>query len=340
MKKYLLIILLLSGFLYVRAQSLPGINYQALLRDNAGQPLANENIVVQASVLDGLDSLLVYKERHELTTNSFGQINLNLGEGETITGSFAAINWGNGPYFLKTGVDLSGSGTFQELEVVKFYSVPFAMVSGGIPAMTSIERDAIENPGVGMQIFNTSRKCIEFFTGMNWESSIPAGNIQPYGGSNTDVPDGWMFCDGSPLSRTDFADLYQAIGVRFGSGDYQSTFNLPDLRGMFLRGANNGRTDDYKDPDVNSRTANGLGIKDDAGSVQVNEMKSHRHSSRPQTSYINPNGNNNYTGYTNRPIVTTGPVSGGNPPIVPWTEYEGGFETRPNNIYVNYIIKF
>lgn len=208
------------------------------------------------------------------------------------------------------------------------------------PRISSAQRDEIETPAAGLIIYNTSRKCIEYFTGISWESAVPAGTIQPYGGSSSEVPDGWMLCNGTAISREEFKDLYQAIGIRFGAGNNQTTFNLPDLRGMFLRGANNGRTDEFKDPDAENRNPNGLGIMDDAGSTQIREIQSHRHTSPPGTHYINPNGNNTYTGYIDKPIVTSGAVAGGTPPSITWTEYKGGNETRPNNIYVNYIIKY
>lgn len=49
-------------------------------------------------------------------------------------------------------------------------------------------------------------------------------------GSDT-LPDGWLLCDGSAISRTDYADLFSVIGTNFGSGNGSTTFNLPDLRG-------------------------------------------------------------------------------------------------------------
>ncbi|MAL42154.1 MAG: hypothetical protein CMO04_20025 [Thalassospira sp.] len=55
------------------------------------------------------------------------------------------------------------------------------------------------------------------------------------------APEGWLVCDGSAISRTDYADLFAAIGTLWGDGDEVSTFNLPDLRGEFVRGFDDGR---------------------------------------------------------------------------------------------------
>jgi len=59
--------------------------------------------------------------------------------------------------------------------------------------------------------------------------------------ANTDVPSGFLECNGAALSRTTYKELYDIIGTTYGAGDGSSTFNLPDLRGEFIRGWDNGR---------------------------------------------------------------------------------------------------
>ncbi len=54
------------------------------------------------------------------------------------------------------------------------------------------------------------------------------------------IPNGWMECDGRALSRTIFVELFNKIGTAFGAGDGISTFNIPDLRGRFIRGLDDG----------------------------------------------------------------------------------------------------
>jgi microcystin-dependent protein len=63
---------------------------------------------------------------------------------------------------------------------------------------------------------------------------IPAGTIQAYGGNT--APQGYLICDGSEISRTTYSRLFANVGTNFGAGDGSTTFNLPDLRGQFLRG--------------------------------------------------------------------------------------------------------
>jgi len=342
MKTFLQLFIAVSISIISQAQTLPGINYQALLRNAEGQPLASQTIIVQVSILHGSETgTPIYTETHNATTNAFGQINLSIGEGEATLGVFDAINWGNGPYLLKTGVDLNQSGSFQELEVVKFYSVPYsyhsntanvANVAGSIPVLSSAERDAIENPVAGMQIFNNNRFCIEYFDGLNWASSIPAGTIQPFGGSIDKVPQGWLLCNGAEYFKTEKQDLFNSIGYNWGASSNPDKFKIPDLRGVFLRGVNNGRTDTYKDPDVNSRSANGLGNKDDAGSLQMDAFQGHIHTS--MTAMYGT-----LTGTANWVIVTS---MAGNLPLSDGTNGTPRIssESRAKNAYVNYIIKY
>ena len=64
---------------------------------------------------------------------------------------------------------------------------------------------------------------------------MPVGSIIAYGGST--APNGWFLADGSAVSRTTYADLFAIISTTYGTGDGSTTFNLPDLRGIFPRGA-------------------------------------------------------------------------------------------------------
>jgi len=71
---------------------------------------------------------------------------------------------------------------------------------------------------------------------------IPVGMISPFAMST--APTGWLECDGSAVSRTTYADLFTALSTTHGSGDGSTTFNVPDLRGEFIRGWDNGKGTD------------------------------------------------------------------------------------------------
>lgn len=84
------------------------------------------------------------------------------------------------------------------------------------------------------------------------------GIIMPF--AMDTVPSGWLSCDGSAVSRTTYADLFAALGTIYGVGDGSTTFNLPDLRGEFIRGHDDGAG---IDPDAASRTDRGDGTTGD-----------------------------------------------------------------------------
>lgn len=72
----------------------------------------------------------------------------------------------------------------------------------------------------------------------SFKDPLPAGTILDFAGST--VPDGYLDCDGSAVSRTTYADLFNAIGTTYGVGDGSTTFNLPDCRGRSSLGAGTG----------------------------------------------------------------------------------------------------
>ena len=121
------------------------------------------------------------------------------------------------------------------------------------------------------------------------------------------APTGWLSCDGSAVSRSTYLDLFSAISTTFGTGNGSTTFNVPDLRGEFIRGWDAGR---------------GIDSGRSFGSAQADELKSHRHSIA-----FAGNGWDAYTGLNQGTGVTD------------YTDYTGGTETRPRNIAMLYCIK-
>jgi len=165
-----------------------------------------------------------------------------------------------------------------------------------IPRMTVTQRIAISNPAEGLMVYQTDDvKGFYFFDGSAWEmigqeSGVPAGTISAFAG--TSVPDGWLLCDGSEISRTTYPDLFTTVGGSWGYGDNSSTFNLPDLRGVFLRGVDDGKG---QDPDASSRTAINTGgnTGDAVGSYQSEKTK------LPINSFTtNTIGNHSHSGST------------------------------------------
>ena len=161
------------------------------------------------------------------------------------------------------------------------------------------------------------------------------GMIAPFAMSS--APTGWLTCDGTAVSRTTYSDLYTAIGTTWGSGDGTTTFNLPDLRGAFLRGTGSHGT---------SNMANGNDFAGPSvGSFENDQIQEHGHNLDNNdgstndylggstaayglsTSYIDPAYVTNVVGT----ISTANYNSNGEP--------RKGDETRPFNAGINYCIK-
>ena len=157
------------------------------------------------------------------------------------------------------------------------------------------------------------------------DSKRPVGTLAMV--ANNVVPNGYLECDGSTVSRTAYATLFSDIGVTYGSGDGLTTFTLPDFRGYFLRGWSHGTT---TDPDKATRTNRGDGTTgDNVGTKQASNFLAHLHQQ-----------------------YTSEGVSGSLPGVmIRDQEYDtdlltyhsttyGGNETRPNNIYLMFCIKY
>jgi len=151
------------------------------------------------------------------------------------------------------------------------------------------------------------------------ENATPAGAVMAF--AMNSAPSGWMKADGSAVSRSTYAALFAAIGTTFGAGDGSTTFNLPDLRGEFVRGWDDGA---------------GVDSGRVFGSDQADEFKSHTHDARDgyggsQTNSIT-NGGGNFAGQDSSSVWR----SSHDYTLIRET---GGVETRPRNVALLYCIK-
>jgi microcystin-dependent protein len=127
-------------------------------------------------------------------------------------------------------------------------------------------------------------------------------------------PTGYLECDGSAVSRTTYAALFSAIGTTFGSGDGSTTFNLPDIRGQFVRGWDDGA---------------GIDTGRTFGSTQApTGIASANTASNSNGAQVNTDG----------AAVTGGGYSIWNGS--PFTSSSSYFTTRPTNIALMFCIKY
>lgn len=160
---------------------------------------------------------------------------------------------------------------------------------------------------------------------MTLESSlIPAGKVEYF--AMASAPSGYLKANGAAVSRTTYARLFTAIGTVYGVGDGSTTFNLPDLRGEFLRGWDDGR---------------GVDAARAIGTAQAADIANHGHS------FITGTGNSNTdpTGgiaMDNNGTIAVQSAFTGTPTAIPSQLIggSGGTETRPRNIALLACIKF
>jgi microcystin-dependent protein len=175
-------------------------------------------------------------------------------------------------------------------------------------------------------------------------TTLPVGAITAFAGNvasyktplgNTSPPTtqpiesfGWMLCDGSSLNTSEYPELYVVLGNLYGGND--TTFNLPDLSGQFLRGIG------ADDASIEDRTAADGGTDTGVGSTQTDALQTHEHvyTEPTGTPAIGENGEGTTT--VNKDANTSIPVDTPGASSVKVSQYE----TRPVNTFVNYLIKY
>jgi uncharacterized protein (TIGR02145 family) len=112
----------------VSSQSPQKLSYQAVIRDNNDQLVTDRTIVMQISILKGLeDGTAVYVETHMPRTNANGLVSIEIGGGTVESGNFSAINWADGPYSVKTEIDPTGGVNYTITGTSQLLSVPYAL---------------------------------------------------------------------------------------------------------------------------------------------------------------------------------------------------------------------
>lgn len=129
MKTFIALFFTLFLGVAVFAQTPQSFRYQAVARDNSGAVLANKTVSFRMSILGGsVAGTTVYSETHTgKATNAFGLVELEIGKGTPVTGTFSVINWGNNSYFVKVEMDPSGGSAYQTLSTSQLLSVPYAL---------------------------------------------------------------------------------------------------------------------------------------------------------------------------------------------------------------------
>jgi microcystin-dependent protein len=149
-------------------------------------------------------------------------------------------------------------------------------------------------------------------------AAVPTGVISPYAGLDSNIPTGYLLCNGQAVSRTTYATLFGVVSTVYGVGDNSTTFNLPDLRGRAPIGAGTGT----------GLTARALGatVGTETHILTPEQMPSHNHTS------LQYGPNSGGAGLLQTGLVTTDSVTGN----------AGSGQAHPNmqpSLALNFIIK-
>ena len=179
--------------------------------------------------------------------------------------------------------------------------------------------------------------------------AVPTGSVHLM--ASTTPPSGYLKCNGAAVSRTTYADLFAEIGTAFGAGDGSSTFNVPDLRGEFVRGWDDARGVDSGRSFASSQGDNNKQHNHGADATTTISPSTHNHVFPGDDNLIFANGQGGWTDRRTGTFNYDAKSQSGNGRIYRTSDAtlsastsvsvnnHGGSETRPYNIALMYVIK-
>jgi len=179
--------------------------------------------------------------------------------------------------------------------------------------------------------------------------AVPTGSVHMM--ATTTAPSGYLKCNGAAISRSTYAALFAIIGTAHGAGDGSSTFNVPDLRGEFVRG-----WDDSRGIDSGRNFATSQGDQNKqhnhSGSATTSISPSaHNHVFPGDDQFANANGIGGWTNRTTADFNYDAKSQSGNGKVYRTSDAtisastsvtinnDGGSEARPRNVAMMYVIK-
>jgi len=210
MKQILLSLTILFIGAALFAQAPQSFKYQTVVRDAANEILDDQNVYFKISILQYTDDgIAVYVETFDRTTNDFGLVTFNIGEGDVVgTEVFEDIDWSDGPYFVKVEVDIDGPGgtyDYEETGTSELLSVPYALYaknsadafSGDYDELSNVPATTITDSIYFVEFDHTEEDYIDFGTFENFTNSSDWSVIEKVMmPSGTGAVGGWHFFRG------------------------------------------------------------------------------------------------------------------------------------------------
>ena len=253
--------------------------------------------------------------------SSYAVGDLLYASGATALSKLAAVATGNvlcsggvatAPSWGKVGLTTHVSGTLPVANggtgVATLTGIAYGNGTNALTAATAAQIVAAIGATAVAKATNGGVTSVNGQTGSVTVAGVPAGAIMHF--AMTAPPTGWLKANGALVSRTTYASLFSAIGTIFGAGDGSTTFALPDVRGEFLRGLDDGR---------------GVDTGRTIGSAQDDTMEGHTHGLNEVV----------VAAGTGAIVSNAGATGTGR-----FVSSFGGTETRPRNIALLACIKY
>ena len=174
MKKFFVLLATMGLTIVIYSQAPQKLSYQAVIRNNSGQLVTSHAVGMKISILQGsVSGTTVYTEIYNPNpnTNSNGLVTIEIGGGIPTLGTFSAINWTNGPYFLKTETDPAGGTNYSITDTSQLLSVPYALYAK--TAEKATETDPVFGASAAKGI--TGMNITNWNTAYGWGNHASAG---------------------------------------------------------------------------------------------------------------------------------------------------------------------
>ncbi len=144
--------------LNVFSQAPQKFNYQAVVRDDAGNLVSEQPVSIKISILQGtVDGTVVYSETHSPTTNSFGLVTLEIGGGTVVSGDLTSVDWGSDTYYMKVEMDATGGTSYAVIGASQLLSVPYALNAETVNELKKLDIIGDENAPLDSALFEVKR---------------------------------------------------------------------------------------------------------------------------------------------------------------------------------------
>jgi hypothetical protein len=159
------------------AQGPEAFKYQASIRNNHGEIIADKLVSIRVVILS--NDKAVYSETHTVSTNKLGLVNFEIGRGKSAEGTFSAINWDASKHFVRIEMDEQGGSNFKELGTSELLSVPYSihakMASDVMPGSITIQNEIAARQSADRDLqsqINIVRGMIQSGTKGNSETTL------------------------------------------------------------------------------------------------------------------------------------------------------------------------